>query len=319
MRAAAPLLLALALALPRPALAEPAPGDRAVWVWERESYAMVESREAADRAFAFLRAKGVNVLYLYADAWRGRNLVADDAPAYRRFIARAHDEGFKVYALLGSAYLNTEEYVLPGRSKDASAMFQRVLDYNAAAADAERFDGVNYDIEPHLLDAWDTHKLALLRGFLDMAADFARRKREARQTLAVGPAMPFWWDNIPVAWRGRTRPMSEHVADLSDYVALMDYRNEAEGNDGILDHASAEIAYAARIGRKVVIGLELTPSEPRKITFNHLTEADLGREVGLTERALRASPAFGGFVFHHYRGYLEWVAGQREPAGPASD
>ena len=312
MRLFAPLLLGLALALilPPRAQATPAPGDRAAWVWERDSYAMVESRTMADEAFAFLRDKGVNVLYLYADAWQGRNLIVDRPEAYRRFIARAHDEGFKVYALLGSAYLETEEYVLPGRLGDAGAMFQRVLDYNAAAAEGERFDGVNYDIEPHLLDAWDTRRTALLLGFLDMTADFARRRKAAGQTLAIGPAMPFWWDNIAIDWRGRTRPMSEHVADLTDYVALMDYRNEAEGNDGIVDHAEAEIAYAARSGRKVVIGLELTPSEPRKVTFNHLTETDLARAMRLTERALGDNPAFGGFVLHHYRGYVEWVRGQ---------
>lgn len=310
MRALAPLLLALALALPAQAASAPEPGDRAVWVWERDSYAMVESRTMADEAFSFLRGKGVNVLYLYADAWQRRNLLVERPETYRQFIARAHDEGFKVYALLGSAYLETEEYVLPGRLDDAAAMFQRVLDYNAAAAEVERFDGVNYDIEPHLLDAWDTRKTELLLGFLDMTAEFARRKAAAGQPLAVGPAMPFWWDNIPISWRGRTRPMSEHVADLTDYVALMDYRNEAEGNDGIIDHAEAEIAYAARSGRKLVIGLELTASEPRKITFDHLTEADLAREMRLTERALGDNPAFGGFVLHHYRRYVEWVRRQ---------
>ncbi|HET6435387.1 MAG TPA: hypothetical protein VFG18_06735 [Xanthomonadaceae bacterium] len=310
MRALLPLLLALALALPLRAAAAPAAQDRAVWVWERDAYAMVESRTMADEAFAFLRDKDVNVLYLYADAWQGRNLIVDRPQAYRRFIARAHDDGFKVYALLGSAYLKTEEYVLPGRLDEAGAMFQRVLDYNAAAAEGERFDGVNYDIEPHLLDAWDTRRTELLLGFLDMTADFARRKAASGQRLAIGPAMPFWWDNIRIEWRGNTRPMSEHVADLTDYVALMDYRNEAEGNDGIVDHAEAEIAYAARAGRKVVIGLELSPSEPRKVTFNHLTEADLAREMRLTERALGASPAFGGFVLHHYRGYVEWVRRQ---------
>ena len=310
MRALAPLLLALALALPAQAASAPEPGDRAVWVWERDSYAMVESRTMADEAFSFLSGKGVNVLYLYADAWQGRNLLVERPETYRQFIARAHDEGFKVYALLGSAYLETEEYVLPGRLGDAAAMFQRVLDYNAGAAAGERFDGVNYDIEPHLLDAWDTRKTELLLGFLDMTAEFARRKAAAGQQLAVGPAMPFWWDNIPISWRGRTRPMSEHVADLTDYVALMDYRNEAEGNDGIIDHAEAEIAYAARSGRKLVIGLELTASEPRKITFDHLTEADLAREMRLTERALGDNPAFGGFVLHHYRRYVEWVRRQ---------
>jgi hypothetical protein len=304
------LLTALCIAVP---LARAADAERAVWVWERESYAMVESRAAADRAFDFLGKRGVRTLYLYADAFQGRNLMVDDPQAYRGFIARAHRKGFRVYALLGSAYLETEEYVLPQKRDAALAMFQRVLDYNAAAEANARFDGVNYDIEPHLLDAWDdTSRRGLLRGFVEMTAEFARLKRESKQTLAIGPAMPFWWDGIEIEWNGATRPVSEHVADLTDYVALMDYRNEAEGNDGIIDHATDEMRYAERAGKKVVIGLELTPSEPSKITFNHLAEADLAREVALTERHYRDSPAFAGFVFHHYRGYVEWVEKQHD-------
>ena len=304
-------LALLGLALAGGARAAPAAGDRAVWVWERESYAMVESQAAADRAFAFMHARGIDVLYLYADAWQGRTLVADDAAAYRRFIARAHAEGLRVYALLGSAALHTEEYVLPARRRQARAMFRRVLDYNAAAAPGARFDGVNYDIEPHLLDAWDTRREALLRGFLDMAADFDRLRRRAGQpNLAVGPAMPFWWDNIRIAWRGRTRPMSEHVADLGDYVALMDYRNAADGRDGIVAHAREEMAYAARAGRKVVIGLDFTPGDPPKTSFHGLGEADLARTLAATAQAYAGDPAFGGFAFHHYRAYADWLDAQ---------
>jgi hypothetical protein len=306
---ARPLLWLLALLSPLAAGAA-GPVSRAVWTWEQEAYAMLESRAAAERAFAFLHSKQVDTIYLYADAFRGRNLIVERPAAYRDFIAAAHGRGFKVHALLGSAYLRTERYVLPRERTAALAMLQRVLAYNAAAAGPSRFDGVNLDIEPHLLDAWDTHKLELLGNFLDVSAAWMALKRASGQRLEIGPALPFWFDNIQLRWRGRTRPVSEHVAELYDYITLMDYRDHAQGRDGIIAHAADEMAYAARSGRKVVIGLELTPNALDKVTFNHLTEADLAREVALTERAYRDSPAFGGFAFHHYRGYREWVAKQ---------
>lgn len=302
------LLCLLALLLP--ASANAAPDSRAVWTWERESYAMVESEQAADSAFEFLSSRQVDTIYLYADAYAGRNLLLERPEAYREFIAKAHRRGFKVYALLGSAYLHTERYVLPKKRKVATAMVQRVLDYNVAAPAASRFDGINLDIEPHLLDAWDTRKLELLRGFLDISADWMALKRGAGLDLAIGPALPFWFDNIQLEWNGRTRPVSEHVADLYDYIALMDYRHRAEGRDSIVSHAAAEMAYAQRVGKSVVIGLELTPNDLDKVTFNHLTEADLAAATAATERAYRDSPAFGGFAFHHYRGYREWVEKQ---------
>lgn len=302
----------LALWLPAALGATPA-APRAVWIWEQESYAMVESAAAAERAFDFLRRRDVGTLYLYADAWRGRNLIVDAPDAYRDFIARAHRKGFQVYALLGSAELRTEEYVLPGRRRQALAMLQRVLDYNAAAATAARFDGVNYDIEPHLLDAWDTRKSELLHDYVALTAAFMAARRASGQTLAVGPAMPFWYDGTQVTWQGRTRPMSEHVIELCDYVALMDYRNQAEGRDGIIAHAASEMRHAAEVGKQVVIGLEIGPSEPSKVTFQHLREADLARAIDQTTRAYQDNPAFAGFVLHHYQRYVEWVDAQRTP------
>jgi hypothetical protein len=304
MRGLAWLALMLLGSLTAPAGA----ASRAIWTWERDSYAMLESRAESAAAFEFLQAKGVDTFYLYADAWQGRNLIATQPQRYRDFIADAHRRGFKVYALLGSAYLNTERYILPEQRAAATAMLKRILDYNARAPQAARFDGVNLDIEPHLLDEWnDANRENLLRDFLDVSAAWMTMKKESGQTLAIGPAIPFWFDSVQVQWHGRTQPASEHIAELYDYVALMDYRDHADGRDGIVAHAAKEIAYAEQVGKQVVIGLELTPNSLKKVTFNHLSEADLAREMALTERAYRDSPAFAGFALHHYGGYRVWV------------
>ena len=305
------VLMALALMLFALGAAA-SPSSRAVWTWERDSYAMLESREAAEAAFDFLRSKRVDTIYLYADAFEGRNLIADQPQRYRDFIAQAHERGFRVYALLGSAYLHTERYILPGQRREATAMLQRVLDYNAKAPATARFDGANLDIEPHLLDEWsDANRERLLRDFIEVSAVWMQMKQASGLSLAIGPAMPFWFDGIPVRWRGETRPASEHLADLYDYVALMDYRHRAEGRDGIIAHAADEMAYAEKNGKQVVIGLELTPNELDKVTFNRLREADLAREMAETEAAYGKSKAFDGFALHHYRGYREWVGKQR--------
>lgn len=298
----------------QPADARP-PAPRAVWVWESDSYALLESPVVAEEALAFLQRKRIETLYLYADAYQGRNLVVQQPERYRAFIHAAHARGMRVYALLGSWYLHTERYVLPRRQREAVAMLQRVLDYNAAAPVDARFDGVNYDIEPHLLDEWeDATRPRLLRGFLDMTAAMLEAKRKSGQSLPIGPAMPFWWDGIVLEWRGTRKPVSEHVIDLTDYVALMDYRNHAEGRDSILSHAASELDYADRSGKRVVIGLEFNPSEPAKLSFHGMDEAAFEREAGKVEAASRARPAFAGFVFHHYAGYRRFVG---EPAPTA--
>lgn len=285
--------------------AEPAP--RAIWTWEPESYAMLQQDAEADAAIAFLRDKRIQTVYLYADAYQGRNLIAEQPQSYRRLIKRWRQAGIRTYALLGSAYLHTERYVLPQHRKEALAMVQRVLDYNAQAAPDERFDGINLDIEPHILPQWGSQRLALLSGFLDMSRDIMAAKRRSGQALSIGPAIPFWLDGIALEWDGKRKPASEHVQDVYDYVALMDYRDHALGPDGIVSHGADEIAYAKATGRTVWLGVETLPNELKKVSFEHLQEADMERELALAQRSFEDNRAFGGFIIHHYSQYQRWL------------
>jgi hypothetical protein len=288
------------------ACAAATPG-KAVWIWEADSYGMLENEATASEAIAFLRREGFDTAYLYADAWRGRNLIASDPAAYRALIAAMHRNGVKVHALLGSWYLGTHAYVLPAHRADALAMLDRVLAYDATAAPDERFDGIGLDIEPHVLDAWDVRRDELLADFLDLSAALRDRVRAAPQPVPLGAAIPFWLDGITLEWRGRRDAVSAHAIGLYDYVAIMDYRNHADGGDGIVGHAETEMAQARAAGHRVVIGLEVAPNELAKVTFDGLRPADLDREMAATARAFAAEPAFGGFAIHHYGAYRRWL------------
>ena len=284
-----------------------APAQRAIWMWEEDSYALLEHPQQAADALRFLQRKGIQTLYLYADAHHGRLLLRSHPGHYARLIRQLHQGGIRVHALLGSWPLHTERYVLPEYRTEALAMLQRVIDYNLAAEPEARFDGVNLDIEPHVLDAWPAQRERLLKGFIELSEAFMALKRRANVALQIGPAIPFWLDGIAIQHGSRSRPASEFLQDIYDHVVLMDYRNRAEGPDGILSHASEELAYARQIGKPVLIGIETAPNELKKITFHHLREADLERELGTAQRALDGEPAFGGFVLHHYGSYRPWV------------
>jgi hypothetical protein len=291
-----------------PATEAQAAPSRAIWIWEAQSYSMVENPAVADEAIDFMKKSGIDTLYLYADAFQNRNLIVESPALYRAFIERAHRQGMRVYALLGSAYLNTETYILPERRADALAMFQRVLTYNQAAPRRARFDGVNMDIEPHILDAWNADtRLELLRQFLDMSAMLMQLKKTYGVELAVGPAIPFWLDGLELEWRGQRKPVSEHAIDIYDYVALMDYRDKADGSDGIIDHASSEIAYANRTGKKVVIGLETTKNDINKVTFHEEGPLVMEREITKVTEALNQEPSFAGYALHHYGEWRKWL------------
>lgn len=307
MRRLAAFSLALALALPAGAACAQDPAPRAVWIWESDASAMLEHDGAALDAIAFLKDKGIGTAYLYADEWRGRNPAAGGQGPMRRLLRRMHAQGLRVQALLGSGYLHTERYVLPQYRKDALAMVQRVLDYNRVAAPEERFDGISLDIEPHILPDWSARRVELLKDFLDMSEALMRLKNDATPGLPMGPAIPFWLDGVPVAWHGVTKPANQHVQDVYDYVALMDYRDHATGPDGIVSHALDELDYGEAIGRPVVIGIETSAGELQKLSFQHLAEADLERELAATAHTVGAKRSFGGFAVHHYGAYRRWV------------
>jgi hypothetical protein len=309
--ASAMLVLWSASAAPAHA-ADTAP--RAIWIWEEEAYRMLDNAEALREVEAFLDQQHISTIYIYADEYNGRNILVNEPEKYRKLIASAHAQGIKVYALLGSAYLRTQEYILQEKRRAARLMFGAVLDFNKHTRDASsRFDGVNIDIEPYLLDDWSTGRPVRGRQYLDLSALFMRMKAEAKSNLLVGPAMPFWYDGIEdVKWKGQRRKLNEFVQDIFDYVAIMDYRNVAEGSDSIVSLVQDELDYADRMNKKVMIGVETIQTTPEKLTFFGKGGAYFEAQLALAESAMTRHRSFGGFVVHHLKTYRDLVADKKK-------
>lgn len=255
--------------------------SRAIWIWEEDSYEMLKSPTKSQDRFAFFKRQGITTLYLYADAHAGRNLLVSQPQLYARLIDNLHARGMQVHALLGSWPLHTERYILPENRIPALQMVQRVLDYNQKAAPTSRFDGINLDIEPHVMDDWSSRREEYLQMFLSLSEAWMAQKRQMNQTLQIGPAIAFWLDGISVLHAGQLKPASQHLQDIYDHVVLMAYRDHAEGPDGILSHARDELDYGRKIGKRVFLGVETGPNEIRKISFNHLSQAQMDHQLGL--------------------------------------
>jgi hypothetical protein len=287
---------------------------RAVWIWEDDAYRMLDKAEALREVEAFLDQQHITTIYLYADQFNSRNILVNEPEKYRKLIASAHARGIKVYALLGSAYLRTQEYILQENRRDAKRMFGAVLDFNKHTRDASsRFDGVNIDIEPYLLDDWSTGRPVRGRQYLDLSSLFMRMKAEAKSNMLVGPAMPFWYDGIEdVEWKGQRRKLNEFVQDIYDYVAIMDYRNVAEGSDSIVSLVQDELDYADRMNKKVMIGVETIQTTPEKLTFFGKGGQYFEEQLSLAESAMTRHRSFGGFVVHHLTTYRVLVEDKKK-------
>ncbi|MFD0663673.1 Ig-like domain-containing protein [Thermocatellispora tengchongensis] len=302
--------------------------DRAMWIWEKASYNLVlnpGSRRLLETVLA-----PDSTIYLGVDTYAGRDIVEDARPELRDFVAWAHRRGMKVHATVAGGTRPPYLGALPRYRERAVREMERVIDYNLSSAPAERFDGVNVDIEPYSLPWFRTRKPEVQVQWLDTLRAMIARRDASGQPLLFGPAVPRWLDtsdccrDIPYA--GATRPMSEHIQDMSDYIAIMDYRDQALGSAGIIAQAADEIAYAERTGRprSVVIGVETldiaTSGDPSSITFREEGRDAMEAELAEVYKAFGTSPAFAGVALHHYDSYRElptvWGPSARFPQPP---
>ncbi|WP_143737505.1 fibronectin type III domain-containing protein [Microbispora sp. GKU 823] len=303
--------------------------DRAMWMWEKASYNLVLN-PGSRRLLETVLAPG-STLYLGVDTYAGRDMIDDARPELRDLVAWAHRRGMKVHATVAAGTRPPYLGALARYRDRAVREMERVLDYNLSSAPAERFDGINVDIEPYSLPWFNSAKPDVQIQWLDTLRAMIARRDASGQPLLFGPAIPRWLDTsaccTDIAYGGKTATMAEHIQDMADYVAIMDYRDQADGGAGIIAQAAGEIAYAERLGRplSVVVGVETldiaTSGDPSSITFREEGRDALEAELAKVYQAFSGSPAFAGVALHHYDSYRElptiWGPSARWPEPPA--
>ncbi|MGV9304322.1 Ig-like domain-containing protein [Nonomuraea sp. NPDC003727] len=303
--------------------------DRAMWIWEKASYNLVLN-PGSRRLLETVLGPG-STIYLGVDTYAGRDLIEDARSELRDLVAWAHRRGMKVHATVAGGTRPPYLGALSRYRDRAVREMERVLDYNLSSAPAERFDGINVDIEPYILPWFGSTKPDVQIQWLDTLRAMIARRDASGQPLLFGPAVPRWLDTsaccTDIPYGGTTRTMAEHIQDMTDYIAIMDYRDQADGSPGIIAQAEGEIAYAERIGKplSVVIGVETldiaTSGDPHTITFREQGRDAMEAELAKVYGAFSDSPAFAGVALHHYDSYRElptiWGPSAKWPAPPA--
>ena len=232
---------------------------RALWVWDTDN---ILHDNGTDTLLTFIRTRKISTVYLGLpyDASRSRAAggIVLDKMRLEPIVRSLRSVGATVEALVGD-----KAFILPGQRNFVTNTVEHVVEYNASVTPEARFTGIHFDVEPYLLPGftspnqrWFTDNfLAMLKAFVPIA-----RKGH----LSVGADIPPWYDSanelanrfIPSSG---DRPFYEQIIDLLDTVTLMDYRTDAQGDNGIAMLAVRELAYAERTGKKVFVGLETTP------------------------------------------------------------
>lgn len=173
----------------------------------------------------------------------------------------------------------------------------------------------------------------MLADYLTTAQTLTERQRQLRAAhpeLAIGFAIPYWFDNendnIPqIAHGDNTKPVGEHLFDILNntehgYVVIMDYRTKPDGENGSIAAAENEIRYteARAPNVKVVIGQLASKAEPASTTFYNQDAEALSASLSALHEAFGTSPNFAGFAIHDYSDFkklrkrTESAAGSRQ-------
>lgn len=258
---------------------------KAIWLWH--TVRQFKNRSVRKELYQFCKKEGVNLIFFQIQQTlkklpSGRyQAILQHEDQLKDFISGARKYGIEIHALDGFSRFALEpwhEKVLAG--------IRAIIDYNKRVKPEERFTGIHHDNEPYLIPGyWGHIREEVMREYLKLCEVSQKMVRDSGlPDFVFGVDIPFWYEEanfdydvpVEVTWKGGRKPASFHIIDIVDNVGIMDYRTKAYGADGTLIHGRDEIAYANRVGKKILIGLETYPL-PHEIfaVFRHNRQAEL--------------------------------------------
>jgi len=263
------------------------PPVMATWVWD--STTLMKDK---GKMLAFAEEQGVNVIFLHVDR------KSKDFEPYRAFVEEAHGLGIEVEALGGDP-----TWGLTGYRQEIDSFIGWMEDYHSAVGEQAAFDGIHMDIEPYLLKEWEQDRDEVVRQWMENVEYLIEKvKRDA--PLRVSADLPFWVHKIIPARDDGS--LGAWMIEQLDRVVLMNYRNFAIGDNGIIDNALPMIREGTRAGKPVIVGLETGPTdEGEHITFFGKGTSSLRRQMQLSHIIMRWHTGYEGFSIHDYDHWKE--------------
>ncbi len=279
-----------------------------MWVWQPR---YISELAEQDRLLEFCQQHGVNRLLVQIHFDRPRAPGGKPQLRYtgqlRRLLGLAGRAGITVEALEGA-----QDMGLAKNHGVSLARLNAVLAFNNTLPAGARFSGVHYDIEPYTLPSWHSpQRDSIMREYLDFHRAARSKLRSQSPAMTLAASIPFWYDmksRLPdmcvVEYQGKIKNFHQHIQDITDYVAIMSYRCEAEGEDSISAHVQSEVEYAQKIGRVACAGMEtIRLDDTPDITFFGRAPDEFWSKKSRVEEIFAQHGGFGGIVVHDYRGF----------------
>lgn len=272
------LLVLLPLLLPSPSVNE----NKATWVWEAKLI-----RSQAEEIVSFSMNEGITTIFLQI-----QQEVRDED--YRRFNALAHQAGIEVHALDGHP-----EWAYSQGLDEGMKLLSWLERFHAASRPEERFDGIQFDVEPYVRERWEQEQQQVVAEWSINMSAWAREA--SRQGLYISAAVPFWLDRIPGP--SGSGSFSRWIISRMDAIAVMAYRDDGEL---MYELSRQELEQADELGKQVWIGMELgNTDEGDHLTFYSKSEQAMEEEAQRAATLGSGHPSFAGLAVHHYQAWMD--------------
>jgi len=263
------------------------------WNFNPGGEGIVSDATQQDELLDFCFVKGISLVFLNSQGVACGT--SQDKQDYTDFINKAHSKSIDVYGLQGRAWWSIPEgQSIPGQLNTSQEGWQ----YVDAVIAYGGFDGVIDDTEPYVVDddGWSDNLAQRVQWYLAWIDGCVSR---VGQTPFIS-VTPFWFDGI----NETGKVLNEEVSDRVDSICIMDYRDFAEGGDGIISHAENEVTYA-----KSWIAVETNNLVPNiyadKLSFYEEGEAYMEAELLKVKTYYDANANYEGISIHYYIPYRD--------------
>ena len=289
-----------ALAVPMSLHAEPTDG-LGMWVWSNSAFSTQDARRKLIKFCVDHR-----IIHLDAHikmSSNGKTPALKDAGAFKDLILLAGQNRITTAALRGDPRMFFAE-----KHQQTLHELQAIIDFSNTLPVDALFKGIKYDVEPYLTKEWKqtgTTRETVMRDYLVFLRKARLVLRDRAPGLWLAADTPFWWDNdeFILEFEGGRKRFSEHVQDLTDFIAIMSYRRSPQS---VLACVDGERRYAQRIRKVIFPSLETTRlKQDSHLSFWDASPEEFWKVVPQLLEAAKADPAIGGVMLHCYRSLFE--------------
>lgn len=263
---------------------------KGTWIWD--STMILREQE---NLLQFALDNRVTNIYLHIDQDRVSQ------QAYQSFIRRAHELNMKVEALAG-----TPEWVFADQHHRIQRFIAWVAQYNASVEPNERFVGLHFDIEPYALEEWETDRQGILENWMDTIRFIEEGTKAVDAGFTLFFDIPFWIHKISIP--GTEYSFSAWLLEKADGLVIMDYRNAALGNNGMIELAKPILREATTLNKQAVVAVDTAPSsEGDHTTFYSFRSEVMEAELLIAMEKLSPYEGYGGLAIHDYTNWRELI------------